>query len=710
MKTLLRAAPSFKYLLVTGAAFAGLSVLGMNPAAGQSIALSFRFDGQTGAAATTQTLTAGSAGQTYTIDVWVTIAGDASHTNTSLYGLKNIKYRGFSDIASGGGAFVTGATVGYSGNFTGLGAFAGINSTAPKSADTGSTTNGTSIITNPDGISDFGQNSLLSNASQSISNFTFANAAGEIEIAQFTFNTGVISNTFGATTKFFPTEPNTTQAANYTQDGTTSIVPATFTVGSPLTFVVKTQTGSSNWNHNGNGNYSDLVNWDPGQIPDGAGLVATFGNGTTTTVNVPNVTVMVDAPKQVGTLNFTNTNGTSFILGNDGVASDKLTLNNNGAGAAVNSLNGNNSIFSSLVLADNATFNVAGGSSVLVSLGNISETGGASRNLAKTGAGAMTIDTPSTYTGTTSVTAGTLITSPTGTLSTGPLVISSAGGVNSLANLNNSQSVSSLSGTISGAGAATVSVAAGNTLTVAQSTNTTFAGNIALTGAGASFVKSAAGTLETDRAPVLADSSSLAVSGGTLRFSVVAGSATIGTGVTATISSNAAIQLAGTVSALSSNVSPTHRVNISNNSTAAAGLLVTGSSQRVGNVDGSGSTQVNAGGGLTANHIIQTALIIGGTAQSPGSVTIAASDSSGHSLASPAGSQTSALSAPLGAGADLSNPLNGDSAAASSTSQAHAAVPEPSGLFLLGVGGLTLIGLFRMNRRRPRVSRCAETH
>jgi hypothetical protein len=48
--------------------------------------------------------------------------------------------------------------------------------------------------------------------------------------------------------------------------------------------------------------------------------------------------------------------------------------------------------------------------------------------------------------------------------------------------------------------------------------------------------------------------------------------------------------------------------------------------------DGSGTAQVNAGSDLTANRIIQEALVIGGTKSSPGLVTIDASDVSGNPL------------------------------------------------------------------------------
>ena len=50
-----------------------------------------------------------------------------------------------------------------------------------------------------------------------------------------------------------------------------------------------------------------------------------------------------------------------------------------------------------------------------------------------------------------------------------------------------------------------------------------------------------------------------------------------------------------------------NRVNITNSSTTPAGLLVSGTNQQVGNISGSGTTQVNAGSSLTANDIVQGA-------------------------------------------------------------------------------------------------------
>jgi autotransporter-associated beta strand protein len=483
--------------------------------------------------------------------------------------------------------------------------------------------------------------------------------------------------------------------------------------GSELDLIVSNPTGSTTWNFNGNGNYNDVSNWDQNVIPSGAGLTATFGNGSSNSVNLPNVTVTVDGANTVGTLAFSNTNGTNYILGNDGVAGHGLTLDNNGSGANVNVTVGNQSIFSNLTLADAATFSIASGSSLLVSLGSIGQSGG-SRSLTKIGGGTLTIDTPSSYTGTTTVAAGTLQTTATGMIGAGPLIVSSAGGINSTLSLNNDQTVGSLTGTVAGGGTARVNVAGGTTLTVAQSGNTSFAGTIALSGAAAALAKSGSGILELDGAPTLGGGSAIGISGGTLRFNVTSGSATIGAGVTATVSSGATLELAGSVAALASGAT---RVNIANNSSAAAGLLVSGTNQQVGNIDGAGATQVNAGSDLTANHIIQNALVIGGTASSHALVTIDASDASGNPLgqssAEPSGTLLAGSTAsrgPFGAGinaaADLSRIGGADPAVLSPVNSAvggsPSPVPEPSTLLLMLLAFSGVSGQRIARRRRAR--------
>jgi PEP-CTERM motif len=60
--------------------------------------------------------------------------------------------------------------------------------------------------------------------------------------------------------------------------------------------------------------------------------------------------------------------------------------------------------------------------------------------------------------------------------------------------------------------------------------------------------------------------------------------------------------------------------------------LISAGNQQVGGIGGTGSTQVNGGASLTADQIVQRALVIGGTSGSAALVTIDASDSSGNPL------------------------------------------------------------------------------
>jgi autotransporter-associated beta strand protein len=219
----------------------------------------------------------------------------------------------------------------------------------------------------------------------------------------------------------------------------------------------------------------------------------------------------------------------------------------------------------------------------------------------------------------------------------------------------------------------------------------TFTNNVA-----SAFSEGGSGVLEVDGAPTLNNSSSLSASdSSTLRFKATSGSATVGTGVTATVNNSAMLELAGSVSALSFG---SNRVNIRNNSSAAAGILVSGTHQQVGNIDGSGKTQVNAGSDLTANHIIQSALVIGGTAGSSGGMTIAPSDAAGNPLGqmssepstAAGGAAASFSDSPSSAEGFDGDPIPAGSGPAPLSTGSGQAVPEPSTLLL---AFLALLGL-----------------
>jgi len=111
------------------------------------------------------TLAPGSAGQTFLVDVFATIKGDVSHTDVTQFGIQTLFFRGYSNVFSGGGAFATGATIGYTAPFTGQGSFgAAGQTTAPSSTgDNGNTANGITVdstAAGKDGIKDFGASAL----------------------------------------------------------------------------------------------------------------------------------------------------------------------------------------------------------------------------------------------------------------------------------------------------------------------------------------------------------------------------------------------------------------------------------------------------------------------------------------------------------------------------------------------------------------------
>lgn len=411
---------------------------------------------------------------------------------------------------------------------------------------------------------------------------------------------------------------------------------------------------------------------------------------------------------------------------------------------ALNNVAGNNTYGGNVIIgAGGATINSATSGQTLtiggsVNLGTsaltISGAGNASiagalwgnGSLVKSGNGILFLSGANTYTGDTTVTGGTVITGSLGG-STGAVTVSatSSGTSTLLLGPNQSQTASSLSGSVANGGSAIVSIGSQDTFAVNQSTNTVFAGAIQNSG---NFVKLGAGTLEIDGAPTWYNNSSIQVSGGTLKFNVTSGSTGVGSGVTAmVVSSGGSLQLAGSVSALAT---ASNQVNITNDSQAAAGgINVTGTNQRAGAINGAGNTVIAAGSDFTANSVIQNSLVIGGSAGNPGKLTIQASSQSGAPLGNDGASTFDVDTSPLASlGAALSNnslaALNVDGASliaapggqpltiaaagissplAGSPSPAGVLqTPEPSSLLLAALGVATYVA-FRRHRANRRI-------
>jgi fibronectin-binding autotransporter adhesin len=174
-----------------------------------------------------------------------------------------------------------------------------------------------------------------------------------------------------------------------------------------LDLLVGSNSGSGSWISNSSNNYGLGGNWSGGGVPSQAGEFATFGSGTETSVSIA-------SPYTIGVLNFTST-ARSYILSGSG----SLTLNNNGAsgGAQVNvSANVFATLETSLILADSTnttTFNIGSNGYLFVSGSSLANTAisGSGQSLVLTGSGGggtLELASPNTYTGSTTVSAGTL--------------------------------------------------------------------------------------------------------------------------------------------------------------------------------------------------------------------------------------------------------------------------------------------------------------
>jgi hypothetical protein len=263
-------------------------------------------------------------------------------------------------------------------------------------------------------------------------------------------------------------------------------------------------------------------------------------------------------------------------------------------------------------------------------------------------------------------------------------------------------------------GSLTVGSGAGTTLNLTNTTGQVLVGGYGVNFTGGVFNGNLAinnalgsssgdpGTVTVSGVSTFATGVAITVNSGTLGFNNTTGAATVNSGVSITVAPGANLVLAGSVSDLSSTASAASRVHVVNN----GNLVVSGTHQQTGGIDqaasATGVTTVNGGSDLTADHIVQSALIIGGDATHTASVTIAASTSTGGPMASGltlAGSLTG--DAPFGAGLGSSTPLAPGSSSPGSSlggsvggvgaGSSLSSVPEPSSIVLIVLGSLACL-------------------
>jgi hypothetical protein len=151
----------------------------------------------------------------------------------------------------------------------------------------------------------------------------------------------------------------------------------------------------------------------------------------------------------------------------------------------------------------------------------------------------------------------------------------------------------------------------------------------------------------------ISDANSTPGTPATVQFQLPAGAQTINLLSTLPTATNPLIFVLDATQNVTIGLSPGTVWNNNNslNQTGAGSVTVSGG------IEGTGNLTVNAGSDLTANHIVQGALVIGGAAGSPATVTIAASDASGNPL-----SAATAIGEAASSAASASNAPNGQAA------------------------------------------------
>ncbi|MBI5769337.1 MAG: autotransporter-associated beta strand repeat-containing protein [Verrucomicrobia bacterium] len=230
----------------------------------------------------------------------------------------------------------------------------------------------------------------------------------------------------------------------------------------------------------------------------GTGSVTKTGTGalTLSAANSQTGTTTLTA----GTLNVAT--GAALSGATAGLVVNGGTLNLNNTAQTVAALSGTG-----------GTINLGSGHTLAVNsttTGTYSGIFASTGNLTKNGTGTLTLAGVNTQTGTTTVSAGTVIVSSTGALSgaTGSLVVN--GGTLTLN--NTAQTVAALSGT-----GGTINLGSGHTLTVNSTTTGTFSGTLASAG---SLVKTGSGTLTLSGTNSYTGSTT--ISGGILSVSALA--------------------------------------------------------------------------------------------------------------------------------------------------------------------------------------------
>jgi len=321
-----------------------------------------------------------------------------------------------------------------------------------------------------------------------------------------------------------------------------------------------TGTGLKTFDGPGNISATGVISGTNGVTKTGVGTL-TLGNAANT---YGGVTTIGGGVLRVGTLAAAGANSS---IGTNAT----ITITNGGVfdytGATTNFNRGIN------LSSDQGGIGVSSNAAALTVSGVISNVG----SLVKSGAGTLILSASNTYTGTTTISAGTLLLSNAGTISTNGLDLSASGAT---LNISNIAATTVDVASFTGATGSTVSLGSKNMSFGGNNASTTFAG--AITGSG-NLTKNGTGTTTLSGANTYTGSA--IVSGGTLQLNNTTGSA-LGSITNVTVATNAVLLVA-----------QSNQVNNSSSVSLSGGTIRTGTgvTETFGNLNVSSASFLDFG-------------------------------------------------------------------------------------------------------------------
>lgn len=189
---------------------------------------------------------------------------------------------------------------------------------------------------------------------------------------------------------------------NLTLDPATQIPGRIYTLGlgaNGVTLTIATEAAiERSWDADSSGTWSTAANWTDDTVPNANGTIANITGAAGATFSAPR-TITLDAPFTVGALNLTSTQALTL----DGIAT--LTLDNSSAASLLNTSGADHLISVPLALTAGGVLTDVADTKTLTLSGAISGTG---VGIVKSGTGTLLLTADNTYTGNTSISAGTL--------------------------------------------------------------------------------------------------------------------------------------------------------------------------------------------------------------------------------------------------------------------------------------------------------------